>query len=187
MEVKNLVNNYGIIGVISNYQSNLKMEGKVSNLNIKNLNKALKMVELDESVIDKNIDSLSLSDIFKLELATKLNNEIIIIGNLSNTLNYKDIEYIKKLLLKLNNDYQKKIVVIDNDIKMFFNLAKKIIVMQNKNILYETEDFYDDKLYEYVKMPKIIEFIKYVNKSEKKLNNNVDIYELIKDIYRSVS
>jgi hypothetical protein len=36
-------------------------------------------------------------------------------------------------------------------------------------------------------MPKIIEFIKYVNKDKKVLNETTDIYELIKDIYRSVS
>ena len=59
--------------------------------------------------------------------------------------------------------------------------------MQNKTIIYETEDFFDDNLYKYVKCPKIIEFIKYVNKDGKKLENNTDIYELIKDIYRSVT
>ena len=59
--------------------------------------------------------------------------------------------------------------------------------MQNKKIIYSTIDFYDNKLYEYVKMPKIIEFVKYVNSNEKKLDNHLDIHELIKDIYRSLS
>ena len=36
-------------------------------------------------------------------------------------------------------------------------------------------------------MPKIIELIKYLNKEGRKIQETTDIYELIKDIYRSVS
>ena len=187
MEIKDILNNYGVIGVISNYQNNLNKDKMVIELNINNLNNALKMVGLNDTFINKKVKDLSLSEQTKLDLATKLTNDIIIIGNLANTLNYKDLDFIKKLLLKLNKEYNKKIVVIDNKVDVFFNLTKRIIVLQNKTILYETEDYFDDNLYKYVKMPKIIEFIKYVNKDNKKLDNNIDIYELIKDIYRSVS
>ena len=187
MEIKDLVNEYGIIGIVSNYQNKLKDDDMVIELNIKNLNDTLKLVGLDENIMHTKVKDLSLSEKVKIDLATKINNDVIIIGNLANSLNYKDLNNIKQLLINLNMDYQKKIVVIDSDIKTFFNLTKKIIIMQNKTIIYETEDFFDDNLYKYVKCPKIIEFIKYVNKDGKKLENNTDIYELIKDIYRSVT
>ncbi len=187
MEIKDLVNNHGIIGVVSSYQHKLNLNDTVLELNINNLENNLKEVGLSNNIINTKLKDLSMNDLTKLDLASKLNKDIIIIGNLSNTLNSKELDTIKKLLIKLNKEDNKKIVVIDNNINTFFNLTKKIIVMQNKSILYETEDYYDDNLYKYVKCPKIIEFIKYVNKNGKKLENNIEIYELIKDIYRSVS
>lgn len=187
MEIKDLLNEYGIIGVIGNYQNKINSIGKVKNINIKDINNALKMVLLDDSVLDKDISELSISEYFKVELMTKLENNLIIIGNLSNSLIYKDKEYIKKLLIKLNKDYNKKIVIIDNDVKSFFNIVKMICIVDKEKIVYSTDNFYDDELYKYVKMPKIVEFIKYANKCEKRLDENIDIYELIKDIYRSVS
>lgn len=183
----NLLKDYGIIGVCSTYQSTLKLEGTVSNLNIKNLSNALKMVGLDETIQNKNLNDLTLSEIFKIELATKLQEKTIVIGNLSASLNYKDQEYIKKLLLKLNNDYGKNIIIIDDDVSVFFGLVKRIYVIVQKNVVYETSDFFDNELYKWVKCPKIIDFINYINKDKKILNNTTDIYELIKDIYRSVS
>lgn len=181
-----MLKNKDIIGVVSSYQSSLS-DGLVKNLEIKNVSKALKMVGLDESFLNKSVNELSLSEKFKIDLATKLDKEIIIIGNLSNNLIYKDIEYIKKLLLKLCNDYHKKVVVIDEDISVFINLVKHICVLKNKKIIYDTNDFYDKKLYEYVRMPKLIEFVNYVNKDKERVSKHLEIHELIKDIFRRVS
>ena len=187
MEIKDLLNEYGIIGVIGNYQNKISYNGKVKDVQIKDINNALKMVLLDDSVLDKEIDELSISEYFKVELMTKLEQDIIIIGNLSNSLIYKDKEYIKKLLIKLNKDYNKKIVIIDNDVKVFFNCVKMICVVNKDNVIYSTDNFYDDELYKYTKMPKIINFVKYVKNNNIDLDENIDIYELIKDIYRRVS
>ena len=187
MEIGNLFKNGEIIGIVSNYESNFNFQGKVKDLNVKNIEKGLKMVLLDETILYKEMKDLTLSELFKIELLTKLNNDVIVVGNLSKVLNYKDLEYIKKLLLKLNNDYNKKIVVIDRDVKVFFNLVKWIYVIKNKEIIYTTNDFFDQKLYEYTKCPKIIEFINYALENNIKLTKTLDIYELIKDIYRIVS
>ncbi len=186
MEIKELVQEKGIIGVISNYQNTLKKIGRVSDLLIHNMDNALKMVGLDSSYKDKLISDLTLSEYFKVDLMTKLREDVIIVGNLSLSLNYKEQEYMKKLLLKLYNEYHKKIVVIDNDVKVFFGLVKCVIVLKNKEIIFETDDFFQDELYKYTKCPEIIKFIKYVNQNQKRLQETTDIYELIKDIYRSV-
>lgn len=186
MEIRDILDKYGIVGIVSKYNTIIS-DNKVSELNIKNINNALKMVGLDISLKDKKYSELSLSEQLKIDLATKLDKDIIIIGNMSNNLIYKDREYIKKLLIKLNNDYHKKIVVIDEDISVFIGLVKDICVMENKSIIYECNNFFDDNLYKYVKMPKIVEFIKYVNKDNKLLDENLDIYELLKDMYRRLS
>lgn len=187
MEIKELVNNCGIIGVIGNYQNKINYVGKVRDINIKNITNALKMVLLDENILDKNIDELSISEYFKVELMTKLDSDLIIIGNLANSLIYKDKEYMKKLFIKLNKDYHKKIIIIDNDLTSFMNCVKDICVVKDNKVIYESNDYYDDNLYKYVKMPKIVEFIKYVNKNKKNCDKTIDIYELIKDIFRRLS
>ena len=187
MEIKEILNLKGILGIVSNYKSNLALSGLVCDLKIKNINKALKIVGLDDTFLQKNIDDLTDSELWKLELATKLEKDVIVVGNLYNTLIYKDREYMKKLFIKLNSTYNKKIVIIDNNVNSFINVVSKIIVVKKKKIIFETCDFFDEKLYEYVKMPKIVEFIKYVNKNNKRVDNTLDIYELIKDIYRRVS
>jgi len=186
MEIKDMLNNYGIIGIVSSYNSNIK-DVKIKELEIKNISNALKMVGLSFEYLNVLTSELTLSEKFKIDLATKLDKDIIIIGNLSKNLIYKDIEFIKKLLIKLNSEYNKKIVIIDEDINVFINLVKCIYVIKNKSIIYSTTNFYDDELYKYVKMPKIIEFIKYVNKNNRNLNEHLDIHELIKDIYRRLS
>lgn len=181
-----MLKNNEIIGIVSNYQHTLN-DGLVKDLNVKNIDKAFLMVNLDKNVLDKRINELSLSELFKVDLITKLDKDIIIVGNLSKNLIYKDIEYIKKLLLKLNKEYNKKIVIIDEDINVFMNLVKYIYILNNKEIVYSTDNFFDDKLYEYVNIPKIIEFIKYVNKDNKRIDETLEIYELIKDIFRRLS
>ena len=187
MELKNILKDTNLIGIISKYKSNLKLSGNICDLEIKNISKALKIVGLDDTYLDKNINDLTISELWKIELLTKLDKDVIIVGNMYDSLIHKDREYMKKLFIKLSNKYHKKIVIIDNNIISFFNLVKKIIVIKNKEVVYETNDFFDLSLYEHINMPKIVDFILYVNKKGTKINNTIEIYELIKDIYRSVS
>ena len=187
MEIKDYLKEYPIVGIISNYKVNLNFSGKVKDLDIKDINKGLKIVGLSEDIINKELNDLTISEKWKVDLLTKIHKDIIIVGNLSSDLIFKDREYMKKLFIKLNRDYDKKIIVIDNKVDVFMNLVKKIYVLDNKKIVYETSDFYDDKLYTYTKMPNIVDFIKYVNKDNEKLAESIEIYELIKDIYREVS
>ena len=187
MEIKNILKDDDIVGIISKYKSSLKLSGKVSELAVKNINKALKIVGLDDSYLDKIINDLTISELWKVELLTKLDKDVIIVCNMYDSLIYKDREYMKKLFAKLSNNYHKKIIIIDNNINSFLSLVKKIIVIKNKEIVYETKDFFDLKLYDYVNMPKIIDFITFINKNGSRVNKTLEIYELIKDIYRRVS
>lgn len=185
MELKNLVEGRDIVGIIGSYKPDFN-EIYVKDVNIPKKEQAFLMVELTLSVKDRSIQELSDAEKLKLDLARQLNNDIIIVGGLSSALNQKDLDYIKKLLLKLQEKENKKIIIIDNKVDTFFFLTKNIVVFKNNEIVYETSNYFDMKLYNYTRMPKIIEFINYVNKDKKVLNENIDILELIKDIYRSV-
>ena len=186
-DIKKYLNNYNIIGVVGNYESSFKNTGKVKDLQIKNIDKALKMVNLKEDILNYNLNDLTISEFWKVELMSKLENDIIIVGNMFNSLIYKDFEYMKKLFIKLSNEYNKKIIVIDNNLKSFFNLTQKIIIVENKKVVYECTDFFDNNLDKYLDKSPIINFIQYVNKDKKILAETTDIYELIKDIYRRIS
>ncbi|MBQ7031228.1 MAG: hypothetical protein IJN13_02500 [Bacilli bacterium] len=187
MEIKNILKDNNIIGVASKYKSNFRFNGKVSALEVKNISKALKMVGLDDTYLEYDYDNLTISELWKIELLTKLDKDVIIVGNMYDSLIYKDREYMKKLFIKLSNDYHKKIVIIDNNVNSFINVANKVVVIKDKDIIFETSDLFDEKLYEYVMMPKIIEFIAYVNKDKIRVDKTLEIYELLKDIYRRVS
>ena len=187
MEIKDILKNHPVIGVVGNYKSTLNTSKKVKDLNIKNVNMALKMVTLDDSFLDKKLNDLSISELWKVELATKLDQDIIIIGNMNNSLIHKERDYMKKLFKKLSNSYNKKIFLIDNNVNSFINVVEKVLVINNKEIIYITDNYFDKDLYQYIKMPKIIEFINYVNKDEIKVDKTTEIYELLKDIYRRVS
>lgn len=187
MEIKEILKKDSIVGIVSNYKSNLDLVGKVKDLEVKNIAKALKIVGLDETFLDKDLNELTISELWKIDLLKKLDKDIIIVGNLYNSLIHKDREYIKKLFKKLVDNYNKKIIIIDNNINSFMGITKKIVVIKNKNVIYDTDNFFDNKLYEYVSVPKIVDFIKYTNRNGKKIDETMDIYELIKDIYRRIS
>ena len=133
MEIKEYLDKYGIVGVVSNYKISLDLDSTVSDLNIKNFEKACKMVKIDENILNKKLSELSVSELFKVEFMSKLDKKVIIIGNMSSRLILKDIEYFKKLIIKLNSEYNKKFVIIDKDIKPN---NKMFIKVQNTNDTY---------------------------------------------------
>ena len=70
---------------------------------------------------------------------------------------------------------------------MFFNLVRQICIIEDNKVIYCTNNFFDNNLEKYTSIPKIVDFIKYINRNEKRIDETTEIYELIKDIYRSVS
>lgn len=186
MELKNILNKYKLIGVLSNYESNINENKLVKTILKDNLEKKLKLVNLDTSILNKKYKSLSLSEKFKVDLLTKINKKTILIGGLGTNLNYKDRIFIKKLLQKISNNYDKSIIIIDDDLSSIMDICKYFIVVKNKKIIYKTSDVYDDNLYKYVSIPPIIEFVKYIQNKGIKIDNYIDNYELLKAIYRSI-
>lgn len=186
MELKGILDKYKIIGVISNYESNISKNKLVKTILKDNYDKKLKLVGLDNSILNKRYRDISLSEKFKVDLLTKINNKVIIIGGLSTNLIYKDRVFIKKLLIKISNSYNKKIIIIDDQIKELMDICRYFIIVKDKKIIYKTNNVYDDKLYKYINIPPIIEFVKKIQDSGIKMDNYTDNYELLKAIYRSI-
>lgn len=187
MELKKVLAKYNIVGVISNYKFNLDENKLVSEVIKRKIDQALKIVGLDNSIKNKYVKELSEAEKFKIDLISKVNKEVIIIGNLSNMLNYKERNNIKKILLKISKSYNKKIIIIDNDINSIMDIIEYYFVLKNNKLVYKTRNVYDDELYKYTTMPPIISFVKEANKKGANLKEYTNIHELLKAIYRSVS
>jgi len=163
-------------------------------LNYENLTKkmqdALKMVGLSNDYLTKPFTVFSTTELKKGLLACVLfyNPKILILDYFEKGFNYKEINYIKKILLKLKSKYQKNIIIVSNDIEKFMDILDTFVIFNKGNIVVSgsNKDLYNEQIYKYIKCPKIIKFIKLVKEKNINLENYTDINELIKGIYRSV-
>ena len=170
----------GVIGKRINYDYQDK---KVSQIITNKQADSLRIVKLDDSILDKKYNELSKRDQNKVDLASKLHDKTIILSNFSEGLLKKDMEYFKSIFKKIVT-YDKKIILIDKNSELFLNCVDNIYVINNDNILYETKDIYDINLTKYIDLPKIVDF----NFKCKDLGIRIDHYqeldELLKAIYR---
>lgn len=161
-----------------------------TNCSIERMLSSFKLVNLEVEKKSQYINTLSLSEKLKVELAISLilNNEQIILYQFDKYFMEKDLFFFKKLLKKLVVKYRKTIVLIDSDISFMLDFVDRFILLTNKNEvkIFGKDDIYNEELQKYIDIPPIIDFIKYVNKNKKRLNPYTDIKELIKEIYREV-
>ena len=173
-EISNIMNNY-------NY--------KTDNV-VKHVVQSLRIVGLDESFLDRDPNELSRVEKKKVELASVIsyNPEVLVLDNFDIGLSYREKEYFRKLFLKLKNKYNKTIILISNNAEFLFDIVDDVhLIYKGKLVLSEGKDiFYNSNLYKYVNIPKIIEFIKYVEMNGYDIKKCTDIKELIKELYRNV-
>lgn len=147
---------------------------------------ACKMVLLESDILKKNIKNLSRTEIKKLRFVEALLNqsETIVFENFFSGFYGKDINYFRKLLIKMTK-YGKCIIFVTNNVEDLFGLVKRFILFQENN--YEwILDFYDAKIYQYVSMPKIISYVNFLNENGKNMEHYIETKEVLKAIYRSV-
>ena len=151
---------------------------------------SLKIVDMSEEYLSRNPNTLSYTEKKKLMLACVMsyNPSVLILEDFDKGLLYKEKEYFRKLFLKLKNKFDKTIVLISKNLNSMFDLVDKLYVINNGKLVIGggKEIFYDDKLYKYVEMPKIVEFTKYAQECGHEILEYTDIKELIKELYRNV-
>ena len=108
--------------------------------------------------------------------------------NFEKGFNEKERDYFRKLLLKLKNNFKKTIIVITDELNFLFELVDKFHVINKGELVYngDKKSFFDDELYNFVKMPKIVEFIKYAKNEGHNILEYTDTKELLKELYRCV-
>ena len=165
---------------------------KIYKLDYKDLDKkifdSIKMANLNNSYLTRDFDDMTGNELKLCSLVKVLflNPKVIILDYFEKNLSNNIIEYIKKLLFKLNKMYDKNIIICSNNIDIYLNIIKDIVIFDNGKIVYQGNDLYNNKIYKYIDEPSIINFIKYLDKKGHKFDHYIDIKELLKAIYRDV-
>ena len=182
MELNSL--NGKIIGVINN-NINIPNYGEklVREIITKKVSKSLRMIKLDESILDKKFNELSSRNKSKVILASRLLDKVIVLDGFTKGLIKQDIEYFKKLFKKIS-EYDRKIVIVDNNTEMFIDLVDNIYVINNDVMVYHTTDIYDAQLELYSDIPKIVKFTIQSSKLGVRIQQYKELDELLKAIYR---
>lgn len=151
----------------------------------KSLN-ALKLVMLDDSILNKKGPELSNGEIKAISLAKELiaNKEIIVLDYFEKELNNREKENYKRLLKKLSQDFNKTIIIYTNDITFLWDICEEIIYVDNDKVIntYQKKDYF--KLVKLVDKPIISNFIEKIRAKGIKIEDYKDIKDLLKAIYR---
>ncbi|MCI9280853.1 MAG: hypothetical protein HFI49_01140 [Bacilli bacterium] len=201
MEVANIIEKtepnkiYGLMGNINlttnNSNIGIVKGGMFSNTTEEFLNSskslnALKLVMLDDSILNKKGTELSNGEIKAVSLAKELiaNREIIVLDYFEKELNNREKENYKRLLKKLSKDFNKTIIIYTNDLTFLWDLCEEIMYVDNDNVIntYQKNDYF--KLVELVDKPIISNFIEKIRAKGIKIEDYKDIKDLLKGVYR---
>lgn len=147
------------------------------------------MVDLDDTLLDRKLSSLSDSELIKVEFAKilLLNPKIIFIKNIFTRLDMKNRNKFFKILIKLKKYYNKTIFIFSSEINSIYEFIDDIIYINS-----EEEYTYSNKfdLYENNKnlknIPDIIYFTNLMKNKYHNMKYTDSINELIKELYREI-
>ena len=158
----------------------------------KKLKDSLKIVGLHESLLERNIYSLSTSEqkLFQIARALLLNPDMIVLEEPLKVLDLKNRKKIMMVLKRIKDQYHKTIVLISNDVEMLYKETDHLIIIKNDKVLVEDKTSEAFKQVEFLKkhkipIPEIVEFTNLANKKTK-IDYHKDIRDLIKDIYKHI-
>ena len=157
----------------------------------KRIKKVLKVFDLDEDFLDKEISSLSKGEkrILSYLRVFIYNPKIILIDEPIKNLDYKYEKMVLNYLRELKNKYNKTIIIASNNVNIIYENTDKTLIISDEVIYKNTKDvFTDDDILKKYKLyvPNLVMFVKKAKKKDKDINYYTDIRELMKDVYRNV-
>ena len=140
----------------------------------------IKMLEIDDSILDNNIYELSESELAKVLIASVLlyNPETIVFDEMLDSFDNKTKEKILKLIIKLKKFFKKNIFIVTSNIDDIYEFIDDVIIIDDgkvllkgkKTILLDNINILTEKN---IRVPNIVYFINKMK--EKGINlDNVD-------------
>ncbi len=156
------------------------------------INDTLKLVELDESYMDRNPLDLSQSELKKVALASVLikKPKLLLLDEPTAGFDNNGKKMLINMLKLLRKKENVTAIIVSNDVDFLNQIADEIVVMKKGKAIkkgkrldvFKDEQFLNDNG---VKVPKIIEFENYVlNEKGIKIGYREEINDLLKDIFR---
>ena len=201
MEIARILENkpknhiYGLMGNINittnnnNYSivTSYKFNGTVKEyLNSPKASSSLKMVMLNDEILNKTSNELSIGNLKKISLAKALieNKDYLVLNYFEKEQNYQEKENFKRLWKKLSKEYHKTIIIFTNDLTYVWDIAKELIFVDNysviNTILKNDYNIFMDNL----NNPEITKFIELMKEKGIDIDNYTNVLELLKAIYR---
>lgn len=160
----------------------------------KQVKDALSLMKLDDSYLDKNPFSLSLGEAKRVAITSVLafNPSVIVLDEPTVGLDSKSKDNLIKILKKLNEKYNKTIIIVSHDIDMVYEISDNIIILKNGKVLIDGSK---EKVFKNInflrrhgiQVPKIVLFLNKVKKKKDiDLGHYDNINDLIKAVYRNV-
>ena len=154
---------------------------------------SLKIVGLNITYLNRNIQDLSTSERKQLQLGLTLmtNPEVIIMVEPFKNFDLKTERRIFSFLQVIKEQYGKTIVIVSDDTDMLYRYAEHLIILKNNKTLIEgpAKEILEKVVYlnqHNITIPEIVEFTYLANNKQAKIDYHKDIRDLIKDIYKHV-
>lgn len=180
-----------ILNIMNNYIKRHNLVIKEPNKKIKD---SLRIVGLQEEILERNMITLSNSEKKLLQLAISLlsNPEIIIIDEIFKFLDKQHEKQVIILLQRLKEQFKKTIIISSSDSNRLYQYTTEMLFIKNNEILlsgktnelYLRVDYLKKNRFE---IPDIVEFT-YIAKKKKevKIDYHKDVRDIIKDIYKHI-
>ena len=176
---------------LNNIDYSCNMSVKDYLLNYYKIDELLKLLNLSSKIINREVNTLSLSEKVRIEIAFAIIKDYdnIYINNVLSCFDRKTRIYFCKLIIKLKKLYNKTIIISDINIDNIFELIDNLIIINDKDVIYNGEkyEFYafnKNNLFE--KPLTIILKEEIYEKKGINIGNTDSINELIKAIYREL-
>ncbi len=162
--------------------------------NLKKIIDSLKMVNLNQMILEKKISKLSESEKKRISIALALitNPDVLILDEPTIGLDNTNKNLLYKILNKMNKRYNKTIIIASNDIEFVHKITDVVYVLNDKKITLQGNKydiFKQEKILNNygIEVPNVIKFSNLVlNKKNKRLGYRDEINDLMKDIYRNI-
>ncbi len=150
------------------------------------ISSSLKMVGLNDTYLNRNPFHLNGGEKRKVAIATILayNPKVIIFDEPTNGLDSTGKKNLIALMKLLRDKYEKTIIVVSHDVDTLYKFVDHVIVLSRGRLLLEGNKYEVFKQSEFlynkgVKIPRIVEFIRLVEKRTGRYLGNIDNVETL--------